>query len=38
MPPWQRAALVSAERVRDERYEEVGPTEVLEPAFTLPPA
>jgi hypothetical protein len=38
MPPWQRAALVSAERVRDERYEEEGPTEVLEPAFTLPPA
>jgi len=37
-PPWQRASLVSAERVRDERYEEEGPTAVLEPAFTLPPA
>jgi hypothetical protein len=37
-PPWKRASLVSAERVRDERYEEEGPTEVLEPAFTLPPA
>jgi hypothetical protein len=35
-PPWKRAALVSAERVRDERYEEERPTEVLEPAFTLP--
>ena len=37
-PPWKRASLVSAERVRDERYEEEGPTEVLEPVFTLPPA
>jgi len=37
-PPWKRASLVSAERVRDERYEDEGATEVLEPAFTLPPA
>jgi hypothetical protein len=36
-PPWQRASLVAAERVRDQRYEEDGPTEVLEPSFTLPP-
>jgi hypothetical protein len=37
-PPWTRASLVAAERIRDERYEEDGPTEVVEPAFTLPPA
>jgi hypothetical protein len=37
-PPWTRPSLVAAERVRDERYEEEGPTEVLEPFFTLPPA
>ena len=37
-PPWKRDSLVSAERVRDQRYEEEGPAEVLEPAFTLPPA
>jgi hypothetical protein len=37
-PPWKRASLVSAERVKDERYEEEGPTEVLEPSFTLPPS
>jgi hypothetical protein len=37
VPPWKRALLVSAERVRDQRYEEEGPTEVLEPTFTLPP-
>jgi hypothetical protein len=37
-PPWKRASLSSAERVRDQRYEEEGATEVLEPAFTLPPA
>jgi hypothetical protein len=36
-PPWQRAALASAERIRDARYEEEGATEVLEPAFELPP-
>ena len=38
VPPWMRPSLVAAERVRDQRYEEEGPTEVLEPAFTLPPA
>ena len=37
-PPWKRAALVAAERVPDERYEEDGPTEILEPSFTQPPA
>jgi hypothetical protein len=37
-PPWKRAALVSAERTKDERYEEEGPTEVLQPSFTPPPA
>jgi hypothetical protein len=37
-PPWKRASLVSAARIWDQRYEEDGPTEVLEPAFTLPPA
>ena len=37
-PPWKRVSLVSAEGIRDERYEDEGPTEVLEPAFTLPPA
>jgi hypothetical protein len=37
-PPWKRAALVSAERTRDERYEEKGPTEILQPSFTPPPA
>jgi hypothetical protein len=36
-PPWERASLVAAERIRDERYQEEGPTEVLEPSFTLPP-
>jgi hypothetical protein len=37
-PPWKRASLVSAERIRDQRYHEEGPAEVLEPSFTLPPA
>lgn len=37
-PPWKRASLVSAERVHDQRYEEEGPTEILEPSFTLPAA
>jgi hypothetical protein len=37
-PPWKRASLVSAERVRDERYEDRGATGVLERAFSLPPA
>jgi hypothetical protein len=36
VPPWTRPSLVAAERVRDERYEEDGPTEILEPSFTLP--
>jgi hypothetical protein len=36
-PPWTRPSLVAAERVRDPRYDEDGPTEVLEPSFTLPP-
>jgi hypothetical protein len=35
VPPWKRASLVSAARIRDQRYEEDGPTEVLEPSFTL---
>jgi hypothetical protein len=30
-PPWKRTALVKAEIIRDERYEEKGPTEVLFP-------
>jgi hypothetical protein len=35
VPPWTRPSLVAAERIRDERYEEEGATEVLEPSFTL---
>jgi len=31
-PPWKRPALVRAAIIRDERYEEAGPTEVLFPA------
>jgi hypothetical protein len=34
-PPWKRASLVLAARIRHQRYEEDGPTEVLEPSFTL---
>ena len=30
-PPWKRASLVKAERIKDARYELDGPTEVLEP-------
>jgi hypothetical protein len=37
-PPWTRAALVAAERTEDERYEQEGPSAVLQPSFTLPPA
>lgn len=32
-PPWTRPALVRAERVQDPRFEEKGPTAVLEPVF-----
>jgi hypothetical protein len=32
-PPWKRASLVNAERIKDDRYEPEGPTEVLEPTF-----
>jgi hypothetical protein len=32
-PPWKRASLVKAERIKDDRYEPEGPTEVLEPTF-----
>jgi len=30
-PPWNRAALVTVERVYDSRFEERGATEVLDP-------
>lgn len=30
-PPWRRPALVRAEIIRDERYDEAGPAEVLFP-------
>lgn len=30
-PPWTRAALVRAEHVHDPRFEEEGPTTLLEP-------
>ena len=33
LPPWKRASLVKAERIKDDRYELEGPTEVLEPTF-----
>lgn len=32
-PPWKRPALVKAEIVRDERYDEEGPTEILFPVL-----
>ncbi len=32
-PPWRSAALVKAERIEDPRYEEQGPTEILDPFF-----
>lgn len=32
-PPWKRPALVKAEIIRDERYEEKGPTEILFPVL-----
>jgi hypothetical protein len=31
-PPWTRPQLTRAERVRDDRFEPNGPTELLEPA------
>ena len=30
-PPWKRPALVKADVIRDEHYEEKGPTEILFP-------
>lgn len=30
-PPWRRPALVRAEIIRDQRYDEAGPAEVLFP-------
>lgn len=30
-PPWLRPALVTAERIADERFEPEGPTEILDP-------
>jgi hypothetical protein len=32
-PPWKRAELVRAEHVKDPRFEEKGPDEVLFPSF-----
>ena len=32
-PPWKRPALVKAEIIRDERYEEKGPAEILFPVL-----
>jgi hypothetical protein len=32
-PPWKRPALVTAGIIRDERYEEEGPTEILFPTL-----
>jgi hypothetical protein len=32
-PPWKRPALVKAEVIRDERYEEKGPAEILFPVL-----
>jgi len=32
-PPWKRPALVKAGIIRDERYEEEGPTEILLPVL-----
>jgi hypothetical protein len=34
-PPWLRPALVAVEPVHDPRYEEEGPTEILDPSFPL---
>lgn len=36
-PPWRRAALVRAERIKDPRFDATGPPEVLEPAFPEAP-
>jgi len=33
VPPWTRANLVKAEAVVDPRYEDRGPTQILDPAF-----
>lgn len=32
-PPWKRGELVGAEHVKDPRFEEEGPDEVLFPSF-----
>ena len=32
-PPWTRAALVTAERITDRRYDPHGPVQILDPAF-----
>ncbi len=32
-PPWKRSKLVRAEHVRDPRFKEEGPAEVLSPRF-----
>lgn len=32
-PPWKRPALVKAEIIRDERYDEKGPAEILFPVL-----
>lgn len=32
-PPWKRPHLVAAQIIKDERYEEDGPTEVLFPVL-----
>jgi hypothetical protein len=34
-PPWLRPALVAAEPIHDPRYDEDGPSEILDPSFTL---
>ena len=35
-PPWLRPNLVRVEEIEDERFDPEGPTEVLDPSFTLP--
>jgi hypothetical protein len=32
-PPWTRNGLVTAKRLHDERFEEKGPTAILQPTF-----
>jgi hypothetical protein len=32
-PPWHSPSLVKAEEIEDPRYEEKGPSEVLDPSF-----